>query len=143
MFGIIGLVLGSFATAIIHRSQNNLSYIKNTNTSAARSMCPSCNHTLSAQDLIPIVSWLLQFGKCRYCKTKISSFYPVIEMISGCLCLLAVYCFSLGVAFLVLPLVPFLISFFYRLVLDSVFDRKLFFTLIVLILLVIIIFFFL
>ncbi|MEA3304466.1 MAG: prepilin peptidase, partial [Patescibacteria group bacterium] len=45
-------------------------------------MCPHCQHTLSAKELIPLVSFLIQKGKCKHCHEKISLQYPLVELIS-------------------------------------------------------------
>jgi prepilin signal peptidase PulO-like enzyme (type II secretory pathway) len=96
---ILGLGLGSFANAwmwrvheqdTVSKSKNpNKKYLKNLSISQGRSMCPSCKHTLAAKDLIPVISWLWLRGKCRYCHTKISSQYPLIELLTGFLFLLS------------------------------------------------------
>lgn len=46
-------------------------------------MCVHCEHVLSPGDLIPVVSWVLLRGRCRYCHNKISWQYPVVEIISS------------------------------------------------------------
>lgn len=87
---IIGLALGSFVNALVWRLHqqlddegNNKKLSKKRLTelsiSKGRSMCPNCGHTLQAKDLIPIISWLMLRGKCRYCKKPISAQYPLIE----------------------------------------------------------------
>ncbi|MEP6710563.1 MAG: prepilin peptidase [Candidatus Saccharibacteria bacterium] len=45
-----------------------------------RSRCLSCGHQLAWFDLLPMVSWISTGGKCRYCKKKIGSFEPLIEL---------------------------------------------------------------
>jgi len=50
-----------------------------------RSMCPTCHHTLSAKDLIPVLSWVSLRGKCRYCGVPISWQYPVVELLTAVL----------------------------------------------------------
>ncbi len=45
-----------------------------------RSICPDCGHQLTIKDLVPVVSWLVLKGKCRYCNNKISWQYPVVEI---------------------------------------------------------------
>jgi len=52
-----------------------------------RSHCPKCQETLQFYDLIPILSFILSRGKCRYCKHKIALKYPLIELGSLVLCL--------------------------------------------------------
>ncbi|MDX1483406.1 MAG: prepilin peptidase [Alphaproteobacteria bacterium] len=48
----------------------------------ARSACPHCRHALSARDLIPIVSWIAQRGRCRHCAARLGWFYPGIELLA-------------------------------------------------------------
>ena len=55
------------------------------------SHCPHCKHPLSAADNIPLFGWLLLRGRCRYCKTKISIQYPLVELLSGALSALVVW----------------------------------------------------
>jgi len=84
-----GLLLGSFCTAVVYREKNDKSWIWNRAAeNKARSFCPSCSHVLGVRDLIPIFSWLFQFGKCRYCKVKISSSYIITELTLVFLCVL-------------------------------------------------------
>jgi leader peptidase (prepilin peptidase)/N-methyltransferase len=45
-----------------------------------RSACPACNHSLGWGDLVPLASWLVLRGHCRYCGGSISPFYPAIEL---------------------------------------------------------------
>lgn len=72
------LLFGSFSSVIIHRLKSNESWIL-----WGRSHCPKCNTTLKFYDLIPIFSWISTFWKCRYCKTKISYIYPILELSSA------------------------------------------------------------
>lgn len=72
------LLFGSFSSVIIHRLKSNETWI-----CSGRSHCPKCNTTLKYYDLIPIFSWLSTFWKCRYCKTKISYIYPILELSSA------------------------------------------------------------
>jgi len=76
---IFGLCIGSFLNAVIWRLHRKESFFK------GRSYCPKCRHSLGARDLIPLLSFLLLKGKCRYCKEKISRQYPVIELATGLL----------------------------------------------------------
>ena len=45
-----------------------------------RSQCPYCRHTLAWYDLIPLLSWVILRGRCRYCSQSISWQYPAIEL---------------------------------------------------------------
>ncbi len=48
-------------------------------------MCTHCYHQLSYYDLIPVISWLMLRGKCRYCHKRISFQYPLIEILAAVL----------------------------------------------------------
>ena len=74
---VIGTIMGSFFNVIGHRLSKNESAIK------PRSHCEFCGHTLAWYELIPIVSFLIQGGKCRKCRAKLSWWYPLIEIITG------------------------------------------------------------
>lgn len=52
---------------------------------APRSACPSCGHQLTALELIPVLSYVFQRGKCRRCKVGISPVYPFFELLTGVL----------------------------------------------------------
>ncbi len=88
---IIGLILGSFSSAISYRVQRGESWIVSSGSSqqdadgkkAARSRCPTCHHVLGVLDLIPVFSWVFLGGKCRYCRTSIPARYPLAELVSG------------------------------------------------------------
>jgi leader peptidase (prepilin peptidase)/N-methyltransferase len=71
---IFGLIVGSFLNCVIYRLERGESFLK------GRSYCPHCKHILSWQDLIPIFSFLILKGKCRYCQQKISLQYPLVEL---------------------------------------------------------------
>lgn len=73
--GILGAVFGSFITCQADRIAAGESWIK------GRSHCDACGHQLSALDLIPIFSYLIHGGKCRYCGTKLSSKYLITEIL--------------------------------------------------------------
>src|SRR5689334_12905633 len=46
----------------------------------ARSRCDHCDHPLGIRDLVPLFSWLIGAGKCRYCSQHISLYYPLVEI---------------------------------------------------------------
>ena len=86
---VLGLIIGSYLNVIIYRS------VFPPKTSKKRSFCPHCSHKLAVLDLIPLLSYLLLRGKCRYCHEKISLRYPVTELTTGVLfCLLGVYYYN-------------------------------------------------
>lgn len=101
----IGLVLGSFSTALIYRVPQKIPW------GAERSSCPKCKANLGVLDLIPVLSWCLSAGKCRHCSEKISVRYPLTELVSGALCMLVylVYGFNIAALFLMAS-VPFLVA---------------------------------
>jgi leader peptidase (prepilin peptidase)/N-methyltransferase len=79
LFGILGAVFGSFFNVVIYRlPRKDLSI-----NVPRRSFCPYCGHELSWKDNIPIVSYVLLGGRCRYCKERISSRYPVVESLTA------------------------------------------------------------
>ncbi|MBR1657328.1 MAG: prepilin peptidase [Synergistaceae bacterium] len=74
--GILGACFGSFLNVVAHRSVTGRSW-----WGKERSVCESCGHVLGATELIPIVSWLIQGGKCRKCGAKISVRYILVEIL--------------------------------------------------------------
>jgi len=79
---IFGLAVGSFLNCIIYRLKVDKSFLE------GRSYCPKCEHILGWKDLIPIFSFLILKGKCRYCHERISWQYPLVEIATGLLFLL-------------------------------------------------------
>lgn len=97
---LIGITLGSFYNVVGFRIPQGQSIIK------PRSACGTCKHTLSPLELIPILSYLIQKGKCKQCGAKISGFYPLIECLTGILFCLTVWLVGWnGEAFIALALV--------------------------------------
>ena len=94
---LLGLALGSFTNALAWRIYEqsitkNKAKLKELSVTKGRSMCVHCKHELSAVDLIPVFSWVILKGKCRYCHKKISWQYPLVEIVFVLL-LLALYHF--------------------------------------------------
>jgi len=81
---VFGLIIGSFLNCLIYRLQIKEGFL------ISRSYCPNCKHVLGWQDLIPIFSFIVLRGKCRYCQTPISWQYPLVEFATGALFLLIV-----------------------------------------------------
>ncbi|MCX6783485.1 MAG: prepilin peptidase [candidate division WWE3 bacterium] len=71
---ILGLCLGSFVGAFVTR------YVRSEKVTKGRSHCDFCNHLLSWRENIPLISWLVQKGKCRHCGHSLSAFYPGVEL---------------------------------------------------------------
>lgn len=97
---IMGLCIGSFLNVLVLRIDNLSTVWK------GRSFCPSCKHTLSWMDLIPLFSFMTLLGKCRYCKKSISMQYPAVEFGVGILFFLLFLKFGLGLA-----LIYYLVTF--------------------------------
>jgi len=91
---VVGLTLGSFVTMLSYRLPRRASIIK------PNSYCPSCNAPLSPRELVPVVSWVIQRGKCRSCGTAIGARYILIEIILALAVMLAFLIF--GFTFLLL-----------------------------------------
>lgn len=70
---LLGLVMGSFLNCLAWRLVHGESVLR------GRSHCAACGHTLGAADLVPVVSWLLLRGRCRYCGGPVSPRYPLAE----------------------------------------------------------------
>lgn len=73
---LIGIapITGSFLGVLYHRIPAGRKF------GMDRSACDDCGHTLSAIDLLPVVTWLATRGRCRHCGVGISAFYPAIEL---------------------------------------------------------------
>jgi len=74
---LLGLIVGSFLNVCIYRIPRRLSII------FPFSYCPCCEKRLVWSDLIPLLSFILLRGRCRYCAMPIPWRYPVVEMLSG------------------------------------------------------------
>jgi leader peptidase (prepilin peptidase)/N-methyltransferase len=98
--GVLGLIVGSFLNVVILRLPARMEYFwkrdaremleLGANDEAAPpdivrkgSHCPHCKHPLAAWDNIPLLSWLVLRGHCRYCRAPISIQYPLVELLCG------------------------------------------------------------
>ncbi|MEY4744823.1 MAG: hypothetical protein RL272_768 [Candidatus Parcubacteria bacterium] len=86
MFPLLGLfvfafgtIIGSFLNAVLWRLRTGEGVVY------GRSYCPCCRHTLAARDLVPVLSYLLLRGKCRYCRKGIHPSYLAVEIVMGTL----------------------------------------------------------
>lgn len=76
----MGAAIGSFLNVVIYRLPRGLSIYE-----PKHSFCPTCKTRLTALDLIPLLSWAFLGGKCRHCKSKVSSRYFIVELINASL----------------------------------------------------------
>lgn len=74
-----GIIIGSFLNVCIYRIPKGESIV------VARSHCMKCGKQIKWYDLVPLVSFLVLRGKCRYCKDKLSWQYPAVEALNGIL----------------------------------------------------------
>ena len=75
IFFILGLLMGSFFTVVGSRLPNHENFMN------SRSYCDKCHHRLSLLDMVPIISFLLLRGRCRYCKGKIDALSSYMEFL--------------------------------------------------------------
>lgn len=87
---IIGLCIGSFLNVVVLRGFSGESIV------LPPSHCTKCNHKLAWYDNIPLISYILLKGKCRYCNKKISIQYPIVEFSTGIIFALLYYKYSFG-----------------------------------------------
>ena len=74
---LIGICIGSFLNVVFYRLPKDISLVK------LRSFCPKCKNKISWRENIPLISWIIQKGKCLNCNEKISIRYPIIEFSTG------------------------------------------------------------
>lgn len=117
---VLGTVLGSFYNVVAYRVTKGESIL------FPSSHCPKCNHKLRPWELIPVFSFLLQKGKCTKCKSKISWFYPLAEIISGILFVLCYKSFGISkeliisLTFVSMLIIIVLSDYYYMIIEDSV-----------------------
>jgi leader peptidase (prepilin peptidase)/N-methyltransferase len=109
--GVLGLLVGSFLNVVILRLPERMAAgwrqeardVLELEADATPlppgivrepSHCPHCKHRLAASDNIPLFSWLLLRGRCRYCKAAISIQYPLVDLLSGLLSAVIVWKFG-------------------------------------------------
>lgn len=80
---IIGLALGSFLNVAILRFDPNRGSFFSGRRLGGRSACPQCGQVLSWRELIPLLSFFWQRGRCRHCSQSISWQYPTVELVTG------------------------------------------------------------
>jgi leader peptidase (prepilin peptidase)/N-methyltransferase len=114
MAGVLGLIVGSFLNVVILRLPARMEWLWKRDARAMLELasdddttppppdivrkgshCPHCKHPLAAWDNIPLLSWLLLRGRCRYCKTPISIQYPLVELLCGIASAIVVWHFGI------------------------------------------------
>src|SRR5512147_2477186 len=70
-----GAICGSFINVVVYRLPRGLNIV------SPPSACPACGTTLSWRENFPIFGWLALRGKCRFCRTRISPEYPLVELL--------------------------------------------------------------
>ncbi len=91
---IYGLIIGSFLNVCIYRIPREESI------AWPGSHCPACSHSLKWYDNIPLVSYLLLKGRCRYCKSIVSVQYPLVESLNAFVYIIMYLKFGFGVDFI-------------------------------------------
>lgn len=76
LMSFTGCCFGSFICCMVYRKINKESPF-------VESHCDFCQQKLKLQDLIPVVSYAVSKGKCRYCRTKLPIAYPAAELLSA------------------------------------------------------------
>lgn len=93
LISLYGLLIGSFLNVCIYRIPKEESIV------FPSSHCPNCGTNLKWYDLVPIFSFIVQRGKCRYCGEKISPQYPIIELLNSIIYLIIYIKFGLTLEF--------------------------------------------
>lgn len=81
---LLGLVIGSFLNVVIYRTEKDEKL-------TGRSYCPKCKKKIFWYDNVPLVSFLLLGGRCRFCRKTISAQYPLVEALTGLVFLVITY----------------------------------------------------
>ena len=110
LLALFGLLFGSFANVVIWR------FPRGESLSHPGSHCPLCESPIAWYDNVPVLSWILLGGRCRSCATAISVRYPVVELLSAVLWVLA------GVLFRLSLQTAWAVFFFYLLLVLSCID---------------------
>jgi leader peptidase (prepilin peptidase)/N-methyltransferase len=98
---LLGLIWGSFLNVVIYRLPLEKSVVK------PASYCPSCKATIKFYDNIPVISYILLWGKCRYCRSRIPVQYPLVEAFTA-FSFWAAYQFSGGITVYMAAVILFL-----------------------------------
>jgi leader peptidase (prepilin peptidase)/N-methyltransferase len=102
----IGAALASFINATLYRIEKKFKWKELLTQS---SHCETCKHSLSWIDLFPILGFLINQGKCKYCGAKINPYYPISEFLLGTVFLLF-FLYSISFYFYIIILFLFVLS---------------------------------
>lgn len=102
---LFGAIVGSFLNAFSFRYGTKESVLR------GRSHCMHCGKELGVFDLIPVISYLVVLGKCRYCRAPISLQYPLIEIVSALCSLFLFSIYGISVMFFVALFVSLVLLF--------------------------------
>lgn len=120
IFFVLGLIIGSFLNVVVCR-------IGTHKTFGGRSFCMDCNTQIPWYDMFPVASFCVLKGRCRNCKSSISSMYPIVEFITGIV--FALLFFKFSNLFFIAPIEFALVYAFYAvifalLIVVSVYDLR-------------------
>ncbi len=90
---IYGLISGSFLNVCIYRIPRQMSVVN------PPSACPACGHRLKWFELVPVVSFIVQRGRCLSCSAAVSRRYPIVELLTGVIFYLSYYLYGLSIDF--------------------------------------------
>lgn len=94
---LIGFSAGNMATTVVYRLPRGLSFYGG--PKGEPPYCYSCKTRLGALDLIPVLTWLLLKGKCRYCGAPFPGIYAAVEFFVGAAFLASFYLFGMSFKF--------------------------------------------
>ncbi len=89
---VLGLALGSFVNVLVWRMRKHRDWVR------GRSACEHCHHVLGPLDLVPVLSWVLLRGRCRYCQAKIKDSSPFVELALPALFVVSYLCWPLDLS---------------------------------------------
>jgi leader peptidase (prepilin peptidase)/N-methyltransferase len=78
---VFGVLIGSFLNVVIVR-RAHVDW-RERRSIGGRSECPTCGHSISWYENLPVISYVALRGKCRGCRTRISWRYPLVELLTG------------------------------------------------------------
>ncbi|MFZ5366299.1 MAG: prepilin peptidase [Patescibacteria group bacterium] len=110
---ILGLCVGSFLNVLIYRLPHSLPI-------TGRSKCPKCKKKILWYDNIPLLSFAFLRGKCRFCHSPISGYYPVVELLTGCLFIsAAIFLPEQNIKYQILNIKYFLVLSYYLVIIST------------------------